>query len=240
MSETMRIALVAEGITDYEVLSAAVESMLGDRSFDLKLLQPEESVAFSGGGDAGPLGGGWRGVYRWCLQLVGRSGGKLSDDPLFTAYDLLLLHLDADVASEDPTKGKYPIPALAGVLPCAKPCPPSNATTDRLRRVMLSWIGEAAPPPQTVFCTPSKNMEAWVMAVFFPRDKEMVKMGWECHPKPEARLAQQPKDQRFAKRREDYASRKTEFSDRWPTIAGRLTEARRFREDFMSAVRQLP
>ena len=60
MSKTVRIGLVAEGVTDYEILRGAMESMLGGRSFDLKLLQPEESVAFTGGGDAGYLGGGWK------------------------------------------------------------------------------------------------------------------------------------------------------------------------------------
>jgi hypothetical protein len=58
MSSTIRIALVGEGVTDFEVLRAAIDSMLNGRSFDLKLLQPEGSVAFTGGGDAGPLGGG--------------------------------------------------------------------------------------------------------------------------------------------------------------------------------------
>ena len=31
MSSTVRIALVAEGVTDYEVLKAAIESMLDGR-----------------------------------------------------------------------------------------------------------------------------------------------------------------------------------------------------------------
>src|ERR1700692_65308 len=57
MSNTLRIALVAEGVTDYEVLRAAVESMLNGQSFDIKLLQPEGSVAFTGAGNAGPRGG---------------------------------------------------------------------------------------------------------------------------------------------------------------------------------------
>jgi hypothetical protein len=57
MSRTVRIALVAEGVTDYEVLKAAIESMLNGQSFDMKLLQPEGSVAFTGAGSAGALGG---------------------------------------------------------------------------------------------------------------------------------------------------------------------------------------
>ncbi len=241
MSRTLRIALVAEGVTDYEVLKAAVGSMLNGRAFDLKLLQPEGSVAFSSGGNAGPFGGGWKGVYRWCLQASQRSGGSLSGDPLFIGYDLLVLHLDADVAAEDPaTFPVYPISELEGVLPCEQPCPPPSATTDRLRQVLLSWVGEPQTPPRTVLCTPSKSTEAWVMAVFFPKDREMVRKGWECHPKPERRLAQQPRKQRFAKRRSDYESRGAKMQSAWPTIAAKLTEAMRFRDDFAAAVDNLP
>ena len=228
MSDTLRIALVAEGITDYEVLNAAIESMLGGRSFVLTLLQPEDSVAFSGGGNAGSFGGGWKGMYRWCLQAKLRSGGKLSGDPLFLGYDLLLLHLDADVAGEDPAVSLAP--ELVGVLPCEQSCPPPSATTDALRKVILSWVGEAKTPPQTVLCTPSKSTEAWVMAAIFPKDKEVVKPGWECYPKPENRLGQQPKKKRFAKNQLDYETRKSELQAGWPSVVARLTEVRRFQE----------
>lgn len=239
MSEVLRIALVAEGITDYEFLNAVVEIMLNGRSFDLKLLQPEGSVAFTGGGNAGLLGGGWKGVYRWCLQAKERSGGKLSDDPLFLGYDLLLLHLDADVAGENPANSKIaPIPELAGVLPCERPCPPPTETTDLLRKVMLSWVGETHVPPKTVLCTPSKSTESWVMFIFFPGDSEMMKKGWECHPKPETRLGQQSKDKRFAKNQSDYADRKCDIQAGWSSVVNHLSEARRFQDDFIATVPQ--
>ncbi|MBI4740425.1 MAG: hypothetical protein HY777_02490 [Betaproteobacteria bacterium] len=237
MSDSLRIALVAEGITDYEILDAAVESMLNGRSYILKLLQPEGSIAFTGKGSAGHFGGGWKGVYQWCLQAVQRSGGKLRDDPLFLSYDLLLLHLDADVAGEDPAHSKIdPIPELAGVLPCEQPCPPPTTTTELLRCVFLSWVGEAGIPPRTVICTPSKSTEAWVMAAFFQNDKEMEKKGWECHPKPESRLAQQPVNVRFAKTQADYAALRTDFKAKWPYVVAHLPEARRFQSDFHAAI----
>jgi len=241
MSKAVRIALVAEGITDYEVLDAAVAAILGDRSFDLKLLQPEGSVAFTGGGNAGLFGGGWKGVYRWCLQAAQRGGGSLTGDPLFISYDLLLLHLDADVASEDPANHEIgPILQLAGVLPCEQPCPPANATTNPLRQILLSWVGELHTPPKTVLCTPSKSIEAWVMAIFFPNDHEMGKKGWECHRKPETRLGQQPKQNRFAKNYVDYQNRKTELQAGWPKIVEKLTEARRFHDDMTTAIQNIP
>lgn len=241
MSKTVKIALVSEGVTDYEVLKATVERMLNGRSFDMKLLQPEGSVAFTGGGASGPLGGGWKGVYRWCLQAALRSGGSLRDDPLFIGYDLLLLHLDADVADENPANDRIdPIPALVGVLPCAQDCPPPNATTNRLRQVLLSWVGETQVPPKTVLCTPSKSTEAWVTAIFFPRDREMLRRGWECHPNPEGRLRQQPLNQRFAKSHANYQNRQRELQSGWPRIATRLSEARRFRDDFLTAAQNFP
>lgn len=237
MSDTLRIALIAEGVTDYEILHAAIEAMLGDRSFVLTLLQPEGSIAFTGGGNAGTFGGGWKGVYRWCIQAVQRSEGRLRDDPLFLGQDLLLLHLDADVAGEDPAKCPIdPIPELAGILPCEQTCPPPTATTNSLRAVILSWIGETQIPPKTILCTPSKSTEAWVMAAFFPLDKEMIRHGWECHPKPERRLGQQPVRVRFAKNQWDYAERKSSFQQSWPSVVASLSEARRFQNEFMAAV----
>jgi hypothetical protein len=237
MSNTLRIALVAEGVTDYEVLKAAVESMLNGESFDIKLLQPEGSVAFTGAANAGPFGGGWKGVYKWCLQAAERGGGSLRGDPLFVSYDIVVLHLDADVAVEDPASDPVgAIAELAGMLPCERPCPPPNDTTDRLRQVLLSWIGETQTPPRTILCTPSKCTEAWVVAIFFPHDGQMIKRGWECHPDPASRLGQQPKAHRFAKKRADYQKRSKGIQDGWPRIANKLTEAQRFQNDFTAVI----
>ena len=240
MSNSMRIALVAEGVTDYEVIKAVIEAMLDGRSFDIKLLQPEESVAFTGAGNAGPFGGGWRGVYKWCLQAAKRGGGSLRGDPLFASYDILVLHLDADVATEDPANYRVnPITSLAGILPCERPCPPPINTTNKLRQIMLNWTGEAITPPQTVLCTPSKCIEAWVVAIFFPHDGQMIRKGWECHPDPASRLAQQRRPLRFAKNQADYQSRGKGLQEGWPRIATRLTEARRFQDEFIAAVTAL-
>jgi hypothetical protein len=238
MSSTLRIGLIAEGVTDYEVLKAAIEAMLDGQSFDIKLLQPDSSVAFTGAGNAGPLGGGWRGVYKWCLLAAQRGNGRWQDDPVFGFYDLYVLHLDADVAGEDPANDPVnPIPQLAGTLPCEQSCPPPNATTDRLRQLMLLWIGEAEVPPRTVLCTPSKCVEAWVIATFFPHDGQMIKRGWECQPDPASRLGQQPKANRFAKRQADYRARSTGIRDGCQRIANRLTEAKRFQDEFTTVLK---
>ncbi|MCP4699691.1 MAG: hypothetical protein GY862_23000 [Gammaproteobacteria bacterium] len=202
-------------------------SLLEDRHFDLKLLQPESSVAFAG---FGPLGGGWGGVYRWCRQAAERNNGILPDDPLFRRYDLLILHLDADVAGKNYAQANiddWP----EEDLPCEEDCPPPRTTTDALRRILLSWMRQANTPPGTVLCTPSKSTEAWVMPALFPGDKEMARTGWECYPNPARRLSRQSKKKRLQKSENDYEKQKEAVQARWPAIENQLSEARRFADD---------
>lgn len=228
MSEPLRVALVAEGPTDRIVIEAAIARMLGDRSYVLRQLQPEASVAF------GPLGTGWGGVYRWCLQATQRAGGALRDDPLFATYDLLVLHLDADVADCNYSDANISEPV--NDLPCAQPCPPPSATTDPLRKVLLRWAGETSTPPRTVLCTPSKSMEAWVLMALFPNDKAAVGTALECWPDPESRFAQQPISHRIRKAKRDYEAKVSDLKRAWPRIEAGLSEASRFAKDFRAAV----
>jgi hypothetical protein len=227
MSDPLRIALVAEGPTDRIVIQAALQAMLGERTFVLQQLQPEGSIAF------GPLGSGWGGVYRWCKQSAVRGGGRLSQDALlFLNHDLLLLHLDADVAGMRYRDDDSITPDSAdGVLPCEQPCPPASATTDVLRSVALSWCGERNTPGRMVFCMPSKSTEAWVVAALFPGDTFIRKSG-ECLPNPENRLGQQPKRNRIHKRQRDYANRAADIEREWPRIEASMTQATRFGEEF--------
>jgi hypothetical protein len=241
MSDPVRIALVAEGITDYEAVHAIVAAVLRDRPFVLRLLQPEESVAFRGAGAVGPLGGGWEGVYHWTQELRERAGRVSADVALFQGHDLMVMHLDADVAGEDPAnRKKRPYPELKGVLPCEQPCPPPSATTDRLRQVMIAWLGEQQLPVNVVLCTPSKSMEAWVVPICCPEDTAAKQENWECRASPENRLGQQPRHKRFSKRQVDYHKRQAEVTAGWPTIVERLSEARRFQDEFLAAAAEIP
>lgn len=52
MSDPLRIALVAEGATEREVIDAALKVILTPRSFVLTQLQPEATKP--------DMGGGWR------------------------------------------------------------------------------------------------------------------------------------------------------------------------------------
>jgi hypothetical protein len=227
MSSPIRIALVAEGPTDKIILESALSSMLDGRSFILKQLQPEESVPF------GEIGTGWIGVYRWCRQSVARSNGALRRDILYFFYDVLILQLDGDVAEKSYADGN--IHEAVQDLPCVQACPPPSATTDRLRTILLRWAGENQTPPKTVLCSPSKSMEAWVVAALFPNDAAVIG-GIECFNNAEARLAQQPVGQRIRKRKQDYQDCSEQLKNAWPHLAATLEEPARFQRDLLATL----
>lgn len=227
MSEQpVRVALVAEGPTDRIIIECALSSMLAGRSFILIQLHPEESLAF------GPTGTGWVGVYNWCRQAVARASG-LGNDFLYHNYDILILHLDADVAGHRYDQGS--IEEEVQDIPCVQDCPPASATTNVLRPVLLRWAGETSLPPRTVICMPSKSTEAWVVAALFPEDSA-VQRGIECHANPVGRLGQQPANRRIQKRQGDYRNHAQAMTDAWPRLSGSLTEAQRFQTEFMALV----
>jgi len=238
MSETLRIALVIEGPTDYVVLTAAISSLLPDREITFQALQPEFSAAFEAIG--GEMGLGWAGVYRWCRQVSREGGGSVSGSALFGFHDVLIVQVDADVAGETYRHGR--IDEEIDDLPCVKKCPPPSATTNALRRVVLRWMGEATVPARCVLCTPSKNMEAWVVAALFPNDRLLKQKGsrWECHADRGAQLGQQPKAARVQKTRKDYESKRGEFVRTWPAVAKSLSEAKRFSKEFLSRIDSKP
>lgn len=222
MSEDLRIAVVSEGITDRVVIEAAVQSMLGTETFIMKLLQPEESVAFTGSGDAGPHGGGWKGVRTWCEQALRRSGGQIEGDPLFLTFDVLILHIDVgDILKATELKGQ-----LGGEDPAF------------VRGMLLGWVGasESARPDRLVPCTPAMSTETWVMSMFFPDDAVMARLGWEKCRDPEGQLARQPVGSRFKKTFAHYEARKAEMTNAWPRVAGQLSQAKRFRDEFISSL----
>ena len=224
----------AESTVNKLVIHAAIKSLLGERRFILRLLQPEESLPFEPSTAPPSQGKGWGGVYLWCEGVRRRNEGRLDGDLLFSGYDILVMHLDADVAGKKYTD--YEIEDSVGDLPCDEKCPPPTATTNRLRSVLLRWLGEPETPAKTVLCTPSKSCETWVIAALFPNDPVMIRKGWECHPQPETRLGTKPKALRVAKTKAGYEVVQEKITAAWPRLRAELSEARRFSDDFVAAV----
>jgi hypothetical protein len=85
----LRVALIAEGPTDAIIIEAALKKLL-PRAFVLTQIQPEVTRP--------KLGTGWGGVLRWCIEFASRGHSRLEDDPTLPGFDLVIIHLDADVA----------------------------------------------------------------------------------------------------------------------------------------------
>jgi hypothetical protein len=237
MSDPLRIALIAEGWTDRTVIEAAIASLLADRVYDLNLLQPEDPMATAPFAVPRPVG--WAGVYRWCRESTKRAK-RLSNDVLMGTYDVVILHLDADVAASDYTAAHITDAPDPSDLPCQNPlCPPASATTDPLRAVLLRWAGEVATPGAVVLCTPSKAIEAWVLVALYPEDSAVNDGNVECISTPANLLQAKPAGERLVrsgkKIRERYEARKSDITAAWPTIRRICAEAERFSTEFMVA-----
>jgi hypothetical protein len=232
MSDILRVALVAEGPTDFIYLSAILPTLAEGRDVELQLLQPEISEAFRA--EPGVHGFGWPGVYRWCLQTATEGSGRVGASALFRFHDVLVVQLDADAAGK--TYRSAHIEETVHDLPCERPCPPVTDTTDALRKVMLRWMGESRVPPRTVLCVPSKALETWILVALFPGDRAANSATLECRKAPEALLAGKPKSQRLVhsgkKDVRQYQSRANEFRNTWPSVESRCSQARRFAQDF--------
>ena len=234
MYEPLRIAAAVEGPTDAVVLRAILRALLpDDADFVFQTLQPEGSAAF-GAASFGATGAGWVGVYRWCRQSAREGGGSVSGCSALSHHDVLIVHVDADVAGNTYAGGRIQ-DAPRDDLPCEKPCPPPKRTTNTLRAVVLNWLGEHECPPRTVLCTPSKNMEAWVLAAVWPENKIVQQDDWECRVNPEGQLAAMPKRRRFKKSPSDYQRMEDGLTKAWPSVSERLTEAERFEAEFSAA-----
>jgi len=236
----LRIALIAEGKTDQIVIEAALKAIL-DRPFILTLLQPETSDAFGG---AGPHGGGWGGVYRWCRQTVSMHC-PVAGNPDLAEFDMLLLHVDADVAGmryEDAniTDGRAD-------LPCERPCPPAADTVNALREVMALWLNlpsASALPGKWLFCNPSKCVEAWVIAAYEnaePLFAGSIMSNVECNLSLERYLSNMPITKRLLirggrKKVLGYRAVAPQIQSEWNHIVQSCSQADRFDREVKAAL----
>ena len=230
---SLRIALVAEGKTDQIVIESALSAIL-DQPFILTLLQPELRDPFGG---AGPHGGGWGGVYRWCRQAVSMRC-PVAENPSLTGFDLILVHVDADVAGlryED-----------AGIedgrtdLPCERPCPPAANSVNALRGAVAGWLdlpSSTDPPRRWAFCNPSKCTEAWVIVACYwkaaPLMVQDILQNIECNRALEDWLSQRPITKRLLvrggkKRVSGYRRVAPQITSEWKNVVRFCSQAQRF------------
>lgn len=230
MSE-LRIALVAEGPTDYEIIHAALRAVL-PQTFVMTLLQPEATRPAAGSG--------WGGVLKWCLAANQRHAGALDTDPTLAGFDLLILHLDVDVAHGHYDHCGPEIAAMARdqhwqPLPCRQPCPPVADTCARLERVLNSWLGRATPGDKTLFCLPAQSSGTWLAAAVLPPGHDLL-AGAECDVSLEARLAQLPKNLRIKKSVTAYRQQAPQITAQWAAVKQACTQAAGFEQGVLATL----
>lgn len=221
MSSSIRIAVVCEGPTDKIAIENWIAAELGHENFSSTLLQPSTSAI---AGDFGPHGEGWYGVLRWCEQATSE-GLPFSQTLAFLNFDLIILHLDADVARED-----YFAPLN---LKC--PCPDAADTCDNLRSLLLAYIGGELPS-KVVLWVPSDSTEAWIIAALAP-EVAQLNHPWECFQKPEHLLTKVHIGKKgVGKSVRSYQRVERQIQQGWETVKNYCPEAKRFSAELRQAL----
>lgn len=148
---------------------------------------------------------------------------------------MVVIQVDADVA-----RMKYKDYGIKDApnddLPCEQDCPPPSATTDALRAVMLGWLDEPDMPPRAVLCTPSRNIETWVLVGLFPGNEQARKANIECRWGLEVQLRKHGLMKGEKKLIDKYRANEEGIEDAWPSVRHKCSEAERFSTDFLALV----
>lgn len=219
----LHIGLVAEGYTDHILIRAALEAILGPK-FRLTRLQPEATRP--------ELGTGWGGVLKWCRDHCRRGFGALEDDPTLELFDLVILHVDADIAEK--SYSDYGLNAEASskgwaTLPCALPCPPAAATAAKVAAVLSSWLNIGAPGRKTVFCIPSKTTDSWLAAAVL-KSGSLIFQDLECRSDVGHWLEYRQKP-KIRKKTGDYHSHAAAVCSNWHEVRQLCGQAEQFHQD---------
>lgn len=228
-----RIALVAEGPTDFVVIEAALKAIL-QSAFILNQLQPEATRP--------EMGGGWGGVFKWCREFRLRGAASIETDPTLANFDLVIVHLDADVADKSYADcGNAVMQAANGLqaLPCSLPCPPPSNTVTALEGVLRSWLGIPAIGPKSLFCIPSKATDAWLASATLPHG-HALHVGLECNLNLETDLAQLPKAQKIKKSLREYRNRAGVVLSQWQQVKDHCTQAAAFDQQIQIIAQAFP
>lgn len=226
MSKPLRISYVVEGATDYIVLDALVELFLKTDDYVPTQIQPPVSEYVD---NQGPLGGGWRGVLKWCQQF-GSSDDNFSANLVIANCDILIIHVDADIVAETDCQS----------LEISAPCPPAKTVCDNIRKYLIALL--CAPiQRKVILCVPSQCTEAWVFAALHP-DMVSNYQPIECRLEVEKLLIGKPdklvrdKDGRARKDRSRYKATVTRMALNLENATIHCPEALRFQKEFNAAL----
>lgn|SRR6185295_16588119 len=214
----IRVGIVAEGPSDWFALEELIKAVRPDVEF--QHLRPDMTLV-----SRSPHG--WRGVKAWCQQ----EGQRL--ETLLTGVSglpihVLVIHVDCSMAPH--------VDAL-------RDCPPARDTADALREVVVrDWLGLSALPESVVLATPSWTTDTWIVAALDPPYTGSLPL--ECDDRAERELSQRRllrlRDGEVKKPEAKYRPLAEAMAQALDRVCAVCTEALRFREEFVAAVRLVP
>ncbi len=172
----MKIGTVVEGPTDRLLLKAIIEKVYPGEH-DFRDLQPADV-----GNSFGQRGTGWKGVRRYCFDIEQQLNTNIIEFIREHQFDLLIIHIDADVVTASDLQEQIGTP----IEDISLPCPPILSTTDNIREIIAKWLnldGVDQFPSQVVLAIPAQDSENWVFAALFSKDGLCQNDDYECiHP----------------------------------------------------------
>ncbi|MCU8019893.1 hypothetical protein L5M36_23955 [Shewanella sp. SM72] len=226
----LRIALIAEGPTDFVVIEAALKAIL-PRPFILTQLQPEATQP--------EMGNGWGGVLKWCYTAAERFPGPVTSDPTLNGYDMVIIHLDVDVASFSyadcgANMAQTALDKQWQHLPLDCVCPPATNCADALLLVIQSWLGTASLG-QSILCLPSQSSGTWLAAAYLPAGHALLANEPECND-IEGQLGRLPKAQKVRKSLREYRAIAPMLTNKWSDVTQLCSQALRFEQSVQALI----
>jgi hypothetical protein len=226
----LRIALIAEGPTDFVIIEAALKAIL-PRPFILTQLQPEATQP--------EMGNGWGGVLKWCYTASERFAGPVTSDPTLSGYDMVIIHLDVDVTGFSYANCGADMEQTAlerqwQHLPLGCACPPAANCADALLPVIESWLG-AASLGQSILCLPSQSSGTWLAAAYLPAGHALLANEPECND-IEGRLGILTKTLRVKKSQREYRLKAQALSNNWDKVKQLCSQALRFEQSVQALI----
>lgn len=226
----LRIALIAEGQTDFVIIEAALKAIL-PRPFILTQLQPEATQP--------EMGSGWGGVLKWCYTASERFAGPVTSDPTLSGYDMVIIHLDVDVTSFSYANCGANVAQMAVErrwhdLPLNCVCPPAANCADALIPVIESWLGTASLG-QSILCLPSQSSGTWLAAAHLPAGHALLANEPECND-IEGQLGILPKALRVKKNLREYRLKAQTLSNNWDNVKQLCNQALRFEQSVQALI----
>ncbi len=172
--------------------------------------------------------------------------GKVLSGDTGPTLDMLVIHVDAEVAAEHDLQEEDDAP----ITDVQQPCPPIAATASQLGRVIGRWLQCNDFPPQVILAIPAQDTESWTFAALFPEDELCRRDDYECtrrgrdHPGYRLTLKKYGKVLRrrggeVKKPRRRYEQAILQVAANWDRVCEICSQARQFTQDAQGVLADL-